>query len=230
MTVANKITFSENTTNILKNFSGINSNILIRAGNTIRTLGPMKNILAEATIAENFDRQVGIWDLNQFLGTISLMESPDFDFEDGYVDISGKNGASVRYYYSAPELLTTTNKPITMPETVVQFDLNQSQLIEVQKASSVLGLSDLCVRSDGSSMEMVALNKKTPSSNSYSIDLGGVHDSDHAYEFYFKVDNLKVLSGNYDVQIAETNISQFTHKTLDLKYWIALEADSTYNP
>jgi hypothetical protein len=188
----------------------------------------MKNIMAEATIDEEFDREIGIWDMNQFLGTISLLETPEFEFEDGYVDISGNNGASVRYYYSAPELLTSTNKAIVMPDIAVEFDLNQKDLLEVQKASAVLGLSDLCVQTNGETLELVALDKKTPSSNTYSIDVGDVSEDTPAFKFYFKVENMKMLSGDYSVKIAQSSVSQFSHKTLDLTYWIALESDSSY--
>ena len=228
MAVANKIKLTDNTVNILKNFSGINSNILIKPGDVIRTLSPMKNIMAEAKIDEEFERQIGIWDLNQFLGTISLLETPEFDFEDGYVDIAGKNGASVRYYYSAPELLTSTDKSITMPDLAIEFDLNQKDLLEVQKASAVLGLSDLCVQSSGDTLQVVAIDKKTPSSNTYSIDVGEVFEDAPLFKFYFKVENLKMLSGDYNVKIAKSSVAEFSHKTLDLKYWIALESDSSY--
>ena len=228
MAVANKIKLTDNTVNILKNFSGINSNILIKPGDTIRTLSPMKNIMAEAKIDEEFERQIGIWDLNQFLGTISLLETPEFDFEDGYVDIAGNNGASVRYYYSAPELLTSTDKSITMPDLAIEFDLNQKDLLEIQKASAVLGLSDLCVQSSGDTLQVVAIDKKTPSSNTYSIDVGEVFEDTPLFKFYFKVENLKMLSGDYNVKIAKSSVAEFSHKTLDLKYWIALESDSSY--
>lgn len=230
MTVANKITFTENTLNVLKNFSGICSNILIKPGNTIRTMSTMKNILAEASIEEDFDREIGIWDLNQFLGTISLLDNPEFEFEDGYVDISGGNGASVRYYYSEPSVLTTPKHAINMPDDIaIRFELKQKDLLELQKASSVLGLNDLCVQSTGDSLDMVAVSKKVQSSNTYSVNIGEVLEDTPLFQFYFKVENLKMLNGDYDVEIAKTSVAQFTHKTLDLKYWIALESDSTYN-
>lgn len=224
-----RISLSEQTLAILKNFAGINSNILIRPGNVIRTVSPMKNIMAEATIQEEFDREVGIFDLNQFLGTISLFDSPEFEFEDNHVNIYGKNGASVRYYYSAPNLITTVNKNIDMPEAAVTFELKQKNLIELQKAASVLGLPDLCVQTDGDVLQMVAVDKKISSSNSYSIDLGELPHGDHDFKFYFRVENLKMIGGDYDVSIAKSVVSQFEHKTSDVKYWIALESDSVYN-
>ena len=115
-----------------------------------------------------------------------------------------------------------------MPDIAVEFDLNQKDLLEVQKASAVLGLSDLCVQRNGETLELVALNKKTPSTNTYSIDIGDVDEDTPPFKFYFKVENMKMLSGDYSVKIAQSSVSQFCHKTLDLTYWIALESDSSY--
>ena len=229
MTVAQRVTLSDTTLGILKNFSGINSNILIRPGNVLKTVSPMKNIMGSATIEETFDREIAIWDLNQFLGTVSLFDKPDFEFEDKFVTIYGEKGASVQYFYSAPNLITTVNKDIEMPDIAVSFELKQKQLHEIQKASSVLGVPDLCVRSNGENIEMVAIDKKVSSSNSYSIDLGENHSSGGAdFKFYFKVENLKMVSGDYTVNISEKVVSQFVNTSLDVTYYIALESDSVY--
>ncbi len=229
MTVAQRVTLSDTTLGILKNFSGINSNILIRPGNVLKTVSPMKNIMGSATIEETFDREIAIWDLNQFLGTISLFDKPDFEFEDNFVTIYGEKGASVQYFYSAPNLITTVNKDIDMPDIAVSFELKQKQLHEIQKASSVLGVPDLCVRSNGDKIEMVALDKKVSSSNSYSIDLGENQSSGGAdFKFFFKVENLKMVSGDYTVNISEKVVSEFVNTSLDVTYYIALESDSVY--
>jgi len=229
MTVAQRVTLSDITLGILKNFSGINSNILIRPGNVLKTVSPMKNIMGSATIEETFDREIAIWDLNQFLGTVSLFDKPDFEFEDKFVTIYGEKGASVQYFYSAPNLITTVNKDIDMPDIAVSFELKQKQLHEIQKASSVLGVPDLCVRSNGDKIEMVAIDKKVSSSNSYSIDLGENHSSGGAdFKFYFKVENLKMVSGDYTVNVSEKVVSQFVNTSVDVTYYIALESDSVY--
>ena len=228
MMTATKTVLSEKTLAILKNFAGINSNILIKPGNTLTTVSHMKNILAEAEIEETFDREI-IWDLNQFLGTISLFEKPSFEFDENHVIISGSNGSSVRYFYSAPNLITASKK-ITMPEVAVDFELRQRDLIELQKAAAVLGLPDLCVQAQGDSLVMSALDKKgSNSSNTYSIELGELPHGDHDFKFFFKVENLKMITGDYDVSIAKQVVSHFTHKTSGVQYWIGSEADSVYN-
>jgi hypothetical protein len=116
-----------------------------------------------------------------------------------------------------------------MPDVVVNFKLTNSDLNEIQKASAVLQLPDLTVRSsDIGTIELVALDKKDPSTNIYSLEVGD-NESGSEFNFYFKVENLKMLPGDYDVSVTEKVVSQFEHTTKDLKYWIALESDSTYN-
>jgi len=230
MTVTQSCTkISKDTFDVFKNFATINSNILVKPGNVVRTVSPVKNVMAEATIPETFDTQFGIWDLNKFLGTVSLFTDPEFYFEDNKVVIQGKNGASVVYYYAEPRLLTTIDKEIKMPEVVVNFTLTNSGLNEIQKAASVLQLPDLAVRSNNTgTIELVALDKKDPSSNIYSLEVGD-NETAAEFDFYFKVENIKVLPGDYDVSVTEKIVSQFEHNTKDLNYWIALESDSRHN-
>ncbi len=226
MTTATTIKLSKKTLDILKNYASINSNILVNPGNVITTISPVKNVLAEATVDETFDTQFGVWDLNKFLGTVSLFNDPEFEFHDKYVVISGSNGSSVKYFYCEPKLLTTPTKKIQMPAGVVNFKLTQKNFTELQKAASVLQLPDIAVRSNDGRMELVALDKNDDTSNSYSVDLG---KTDADFEFYFKVENLKLIYGDYSVEITEKVVSKFTHETMNLSYWIALEPDSKYN-
>ena len=228
METLNTMKLSKDTIEILKNFSTINSNILVEPGNVIKTISPVKNVMSQATVAETFDTQFGIWDLGKFLGTISLFDNPEFSFNDKYVTIAGSNGTKVIYYFSEPKLLTTINKNINMPDSVVSFVLKENDFSELQKASSVLQLQDLCLQTKEGRMELVALDKKDPTSNNYSIDLGILSHDDDDFEFYFKVENLKLMSGDYDVEVTDKGVSKFTSKSLDLTYWIALESDSRY--
>ena len=228
MTTATVMNLSRETLSVLKNFSTINSNILIKSGSRIRTISPAKNVLAECEVSEEFDTQVAIWDLNKFLGTVSLFKDPVFEFNEDHVVITGENGSSVRYYYAEPKLITSVEKEINLPDTVIEFDLLESQFIEIQRASSVLQLPDLCVQSDGDKTLLVAIDKQDAGSNNYSIAVGD-NPNNAEFQMFFKVENLKMLGGDYHVEITERVVSRFTHKNLDLSYCIALEADSTYN-
>jgi hypothetical protein len=227
-TMTNAITISKRTLDILKNFASINSGIIVNEGNTLNTLSSTKNILAEAKVGETFTKSFAIWDLNKFLGTVSLFKDPEFVFEENYITVkSGKS--SVRYYYCDPKLVTSTSKKIAMPSPVVQFDLTAKDFADIIKAASVLQVGHLCVRSsaDGSKIELAATDKGDVTSNFYSLVVGD-NTSGATFEFIFDVDNLKILPGDYTVAISEKVVSSFSNKNEPLTYWIALNADSTY--
>lgn len=224
MTTMTKMKMSNKTLNLLKNYSSINSNILVKPGNELSTISPVKNVMSVANVEETFDTEFGIWDLNKFLGVVSLFDKPEFAFDEKSVTISG-NGASVEYYYSEPSLLSVPTKQITMPSPEVSFNLKQKHFAEIQKASSVLQVSDLAVRTNGDKLELAVLDKNDVTSNCYTIDIGVASDEDFC--FYFKVENLKMIEGDYKVEISKQNISQFIGT--DVMYWIALETDSKYN-
>ena len=226
MTTMTKMKMSSATLNLLKNYASINSNILVKPGNKITTISPVKNVMSEAIVTEDFDTEFGIWDLNKFLGVVSLFDKPEFAFDEKSVTISGTSGASVEYYYSEPSLLSVPTKSITMPEGVVSFKLTQKNFAELQKAASVLQVSDLAVRTDGDMLQLAVLDKNDVTSNCYTIDLGEVAGGKE-FCFYFKVENLKMIEGDYNVDISNKNISQFSGN--DVVYWIALETDSKYN-
>lgn len=227
-TKTNSITLSKRTLDVLKNFASINSGIMVKEGNTLNTVNSVKTILSEAKVTETFPKEFSIYDLNKFLGVVSLFRDPEFIFEDHHITIkSGK--ASVRYYYCDPKMVTSTNKRITMPSPVVKFDLEGKQFAEIIKAASVLQVGHLCVRSsdDGQRIELAATDKSDRTSNSFSVDVGE-NISGATFDFVFDVENLKILPGDYSVEISEKVVACFTAKNEPITYWIALNADSTY--
>ena len=227
--VMTSTSISQETLSILKNFSQLNSNLLVRPGSVINTVTGAKNVMAQATVQEDFPVEFGIWDLNKFLGTLSLFDSPTCEFGEKSVKISGEGGRAVTYYYSEPSLLTTINKQVQMPETVIHLNLTQSVFADLQRAASVLQLPDLSFTSmQGDSIFAVVRDKKDPTSNDYSVAVGDVLGDTPNFEFNFKIDNLKLLPGDYDVEICESVVSSFTNTNTDVKYWIALETDSTF--
>ena len=227
MTTATQLALSTSTIEILKNFASINSNILVKPGNKLTTVSPVKNVMAEAIVDETFDTEFGIWDLNKFLGVISLFKNPSLTFEDKCVVIE-ENGASVQYMFSDPSLLTTVNREIKMPETVLSFTWNPKTFGELMKAASIMQLPDFCIRNNGDMVEAVVLDKADSSSNHYSVELGEVTWQGNSFEFFFKVENMKILPGEYTVNITEKVVSEFIHTNRDIKYYIALESDSNY--
>lgn len=227
----NTMKISKETLDILKNYSTINSNIVIPVGNEIATLSPMKNIMSVANVTENFENEISIWDLNKFLGTISLYEKPIFEFNEDHVIISEESGKTrTKYRYAESELIQQVTQRVKMDDIVVSFVLRNKDLSQVLRAASVLQLPDLAVRTTegGDSVELVALDAKDSSCNTYSVDLGELPNDGHEFEFYFKTENMKMLPGDYDVEISKKMVSALTNQNSDLTYWIALESNSRY--
>jgi hypothetical protein len=219
---------SHDTLALLKNFSSINSNLVVKEGNTLRTISAGKNILAEAEVPEEFDTPFGIFDLSQFLAAVSLFKDPDFDFRKDHVVIrSSGSKASVKYYYSSPELLVSSDKKLTMPPTKVNFTLRVKDLNELMRASSVLGVPDLSLESVDDRMVLRVWNRKDPTSHDFSIDVGE-NESGAEFQFLFKVENLRLVPADYEVGISDKKVAQFESQSSNVTYWISLETDSTY--
>lgn len=219
---------SNYTTSVLKNFSTINQNLVIKEGNTITTMSAMKNIVAKAEVEETFPQQIAIYDLNEFLGALSLFTSPVLDFSDNYVMISEENKPTtkMKYFYSDPSVVTSPNKVITMPSNEVKFTMSSEDLSRLKRAAGAIGAPDMVLEKDGSSSSLTVKDKKNDTANNYSLDVDTTSEGE--FNFYFKVENMKLLDGNYDVEISAKNISHYTNKSTDIEYWIALEPESTY--
>ena len=221
MSTVTKMRLSKETYTILKNFAAINSNILIQPGNVLKTVSAGKNIYVEAKVTEDFDIDVPIWDLNKFLGIVSMFNNPDLEFHDTHVVIT--NGrSSVTYYYSEPSLLTVPTREIKMPATVTRFDLDEKDLNEILKASSVLQVSDLRLVGAGGKFTISVDDSGQSTSNSFEI----VIDENYTgkdFEGTVNVSEMKFIPGSYTVELTDTIISKFTHKSLDLSYYIAIK-------
>ena len=214
------------TINVLKNFSTINQNLVIKEGSDISTMSAMKNIIAKATVEEKFAKEFAIYDLNEFLSALSLFSNPNLDFNDDYVVITedGSSGKSLKYWYSDPSVVTSPTKEVTMPSTEIKFNLSSDTLSEVTKAAAVIGVPDMVLESG----ELRVTDKKNDTANSYSTQVIDNDDTTENYKFWFKVENLKLLPGSYDVQVSEKKISYFKNSNLDIEYFIALEPESSY--
>ena len=216
---------SESTLSLLKNFSTINQSILFKQGTKLRTISVMKNILAEATISEELPRDFGIYDLGQFLNGLSLHNNPDLDFqEDNYVVIKEGRSRS-KYFFADPQVIVTPEKSIELPSEDVTFDLSTDQLDKLLKAAAIYQLPDLAVVGANGVVKIVVRDKKNDTSNDFAITVG---ETDKQFSFNFKVENIKILPGNYEVVVSSKLLSRFRSKNQDLTYFIALEPDSTF--
>ena len=217
---------SDSTLSLLKNFSTINQSILFKQGTRLRTISVMKNILAEATIAEEFPKDFGIYDLNQYLNGLALHNNPELNFEnDGYVVIKEGRSRS-KYFFADPSvIITPPEKSIDLPSEDVTFDLSTDQLDKLLKAAAIYQLPDLAVVGKDGVVKVVVRDKKNETSNDFAITVG---ETDATFSFNFKVENIKILHGTYTVVVSQKLLSRFTNKNQDLIYYIALEPDSTF--
>ena len=224
---------SNETVTVLKNFSTINQNLVIKSGNSISTMSAMKNIVAKAEVSETFPRDFAIYDLNEFLAALSLFDKPDLDFKEDFVMVTedGSTNKTLKYWYSDPSVVTTPSKEVTMPSCEVSFSLSSNILSDIQKAAAVIGVPDMVLtngRIGGADLKVT--DKKNDTANDYSISFDtNSDDKDVNYSFWFKVENLRLLPATYDVEVSSKNISHFKNTNVDIEYWIALEPESKYN-
>jgi len=217
---------SDNTLTVLKNFASINNSILVKQGTHLRTISVAKNILAEADIAEEFPRDVAVYDLNQFLNGLSLHQDPDLDFkEESYLTIR-EGRRKVKYFYADPAvIISPPDKEITLPTEDVHFQLESTSLEKLLKAAAIYQLPDLSLIGQNNEIRLVVRDKKNDTSNEYSIIVG---ETDKQFVFNFKVENIKIIPGAYDVVVSSKLLSKFTNSNYNLTYYIALEPDSTF--
>ena len=215
---------SNDTKDVLKNFSTINQNLLVKSGNVINTMSAMKNIVAKATIPDSFSNEFAIYDLNEFLSAMSLFKSPTLDFGDQSVRLNEEGGgSSLKYLFSDPSVVTTPKTEITMPSVDVEFTFTQDTFSAIQKASAVLGVPDVVLKgTTGGDIELTVTDRKNETSNDFSIKVGDNSPTDFTY--FFKVENLKLLGGDYKVKVSDKGISHFAHVNKQIEYFIALEA------
>ena len=220
-----KVILSKKTLDVLKNFSTINSSIVFRKGSTVRTISNAENILAKFTGEEVFPADFAIYDLSQFLSGISLFNDPQLEFtSNDFVSIRGGR-TSAKYYFSDPEitLKSAPEKNVKFPGADLQFNLTGDDLIALQKASAVYSLPDLTFQSEEGSNEikLILRDKENDTSNTYDLTVAGCATG--TYSLDVKIENIRLLPGDYNVKVSKHLISEWTNQSVDLTYYIALE-------
>ena len=216
---------SKETLTIIKNFAGINGNLLIKPGNQLASVSISKTVFGKATVAENFPHEFGIYDVNEFLGAMSLFDDPDLEFTEKFVTIKeGRN--SIKYFGAATQNMVVPSKDIVFPEADINLSLEASTLAMIMKTAPILKSEDVSFVGNGSEISVSVVDKKNATANNYTHVIGS---DPKDFKVNLKVDNLKMLPGDYDVSISSKKISQFKSKAIDLTYYVAIEADSEFN-
>lgn len=220
---------NENTIEVLKNFSGINQNLLVQQGNNIKTISEARNVVASATVGEEFPSKFGIYDLNEFIGVLGLMDTPSLKFDDEFVTVGDSTGRSkIKYFFSPEETLTSPTKDINMPEADVKFTFDNDTMNKIKRAASTLGHNEMTISGKDGSLVLSVVDNANSTSNIYSIEVGGEFPASNVFNFVINISNLKLLPGDYEVSISSKLISEFKHTEMNVRYWIALEKSSTY--
>lgn len=219
---------NENTMAVLKNFASIQSNVVLREGNVVKTIAEAKNVMAVATLDQNFEREVGIYNLDEFLSVLSLVDTPELEFADDFVTVSDSSGRSkIKYFYSDLGILTSPAKDIPMPEAEVRFDLDEGSLNRIRRAAAALGHEKMTITATEGGVELTVVDNSDSTSNAFSIVVPGECDSTD-FTFVMNISNLKLISGDYEVAVSSRLISNFKNKASEVSYFIALEKSSTY--
>ena len=220
---------SKHTLSMLKNFSDINMSIEIKEGNILRTVSVQKNILAQAELEDTFPQDFAIYELNRFLGAVSLFDDPEFRFNGKSANI-GTTRHSVDYVYCDPSMIVTPpENNITFPDPEVKFTLSQDALSQIMKASNVLGTPEIAIEGGphpNDVIRLMALDVNNDSTDTFKVVLE--ERSDNKFRFVFKTENMKMIPGNYDVEVSSKGISHFTLQGQKLEYWIATESTSSF--
>lgn len=216
---------SKETLTLIKNFASINGSLMLKEGNKLSTISEAKNVMANGTIAETFPQDFGIYDVNEFLGVISLFENTQLDFKDKYVTISDGGKSKIKYYAAGEGVVRSAPAQIKFPEADVAFELTQEQIAMILRTASVLKASDVAIKGEDGELKVQVSDKKNDTSNAYEVTIGS---TEKQFTANLKVENLKMLPGDYSVEVSSKKISKFTNKGNDLTYFVAIEADSKF--
>lgn len=221
---------SEQTLATLKNFAGINANIVINPGNSIKTMSESKTIMGQATIAESIPNQIGIYDLNEFLGVVNMFDDPDITISQDIKFLNVKEGnKSVKYFFADPSILTSPSKDITMPPCEVTFTLTAADMANIRKASSALGVTDVVVQTaPNTTPKLIVTDTEDATSNSYEVDIQNCSAAGVTCNFVFNIANFKFINDDYNVSISSKLLSNFKAVNNPVEYWVALEKKSTF--
>jgi hypothetical protein len=218
---------SDNTLAVLKNFASIQPNVVLQEGNVVKTIAEAKNVMAVATLDQSFDKEVGIYNLDEFLSVLGLVDSPDLAFHDDFVTVQGSGRSQVKYFYSDPSILTSPAKDIPMPEAEVKFTLDEATFKKVLRAAGALGHEKMTITATEGGVLLTVVDNTDATSNAFEIVVPGTVESEN-FTFVMNIANLKLISGDYDVEVSSRLISKFTNTSADICYYIALEKSSTY--
>lgn len=220
---------TEKTLIILKNFATINPNIVFNGTEIVKTMSEARNIVGQAKLESAPENEIGIYDLNEFLGTLTLVDNPQLEFKKDHALISGGSGhGKIKYFFTDPEMLTAPTRDYALPSEDVKFVLDNDTLSKIKKAAATLGHTVVTIMGKKKLLELVVTDPDNKTANNYTIEIPGDFDEASTFKFVFSIANLKMIPGDYEVTLSKKLISHFVSKTENLQYWIAMEKSSEH--
>jgi hypothetical protein len=222
---------SDNALNVLKNFSTINPSLVVKEGHQLKTISAARNIVSIATLKEDFPRDFGIYDLNEFITVLRLVDEPELKFQDDYVVIGDAKGQTkVKYFYAEQSLIKTVDKDMIMPPTEVNFTLDNDTLSKIRSAASAMGYDDLVITPEGEGqIKMTVTDIADDTSNAFSVIVQAEYESGMDFRLIYNINNIKVVPEDFEVGISSKMVSNWTSAESEIEYFIALEKKhSTY--
>ena len=213
---------SNETVTVLKNFSTINQNLVIKEGSSISTMSAMKNIVAKAEVKETFPKEFAIYDLNSLLSLLTLMDDIDVDFGDESLKVT-KGSSVFEYFYADPNIIVTAPDKSIEVDQFFQFDLTKDDIDMIMKAAAITAAPMLSVVGKGGEVIITVGDPSTPKSNSFRQVIG---TTDKEFDARLAVENFKIIPANYTVTLSQKKFMYLESSKSELKYWLALERSS----
>lgn len=236
--VSSFMKISPETISIFKHCASINPGIIVDPGNVIYSMSESRTIRLQATVQENFPVQFALVNLNQFLNTLSLVNSPELEFQDDHVDISSADGKQkFQYWFSDPAIIQQYNKPLKFDVTYdIEFNISREDLSQLNRAASVIGAEDICVYSHENDSEIYvsAIDKQQNmgKGNNFALKIGeNTGLSDKSFKIYFRKSNLKLTGNDFTVKVTKGLSTWYAinANVPELLFHIAIERDSEIN-
>lgn len=212
-----------NTIKVLKNFSSINTSIMVKEGNVLRTISPSKTVMAKATLTQDFPKTFAIHDVSRLLGTVSLFDDADLNFGDKHITISSGTDVCDYGYTDQSLIVVAPEKDINLDGAEVSFRLTEEALAKVQRALGVVSLPEIAVTGKNGKMFLQAVDTKGMTNDVFSVEVG---ETDATFRMVFRSDNIKIMAGDYDVKVSSKGLAHF--KGENIEYWVAVESNSKY--
>jgi hypothetical protein len=216
---------SKETIEILKNFATINPSMIFQPGTVQKTVSPQKTVLAKANIGESFGQEFAIYDLNQFIGSMTMFEDPELELGSESLTITSGD-YRLDYRYAKTDLIQAPPaKDISLPSSDMSFTIEAIAMKFALRAAGVLGIPEMALVGRGGTAYLSAIDSRNQASHTFVHPVGS---ADVTYMMVFKLENLKLLDRDYEVVVSSKGISHFKSTTGDVEYWIATEQNSTF--